>query len=172
MFLMAGFLIGVASTFIEVKLVNGVPRFRHAYEHGVGPIPGSWINNGFSILLSGILGGGATIVALMGMVFSTVFSNVYFSTQKNINNAGWDMQRVKYEMSMKREGLNSWWSSNKLHFVNLGKTIMVTIKIITAPIRFAIAANNKAHASKNSAVDFYNNTRAKVSHLKLNIKTP
>jgi len=156
MILMAGFIIGIAATIIEVKLVTSWAWLGNAYENGIhkGPIniPSNWINILCSWGISFVLGGGPTIIALLGMMTSTLFSIIYFSQKKALNKAGWSVARIKSETHEKGERGAQWWTKNKVHFVNLGKTIMVTIKIITAPIRLAIYANDKVHDGKDHLV--------------------
>lgn len=178
MILIAGFLIGIASTYIEVKLVNSWAWMRDKYENGwvlpfgIATIPGAWINNGFSIGLSGLLGGGATVIAMCGMLFSTMMSNMYFAAQKKSNAAGWDLPRVKAELKMKGEEMITWWSGNRRHFVNLGKTIMAIIKVITAPVRAVIWANNTAHSGKEHLINEVNKAKVKLNDIRSRVHVP
>lgn len=174
MILIAGLMIGIASTYIEVKLVNSWSWLRDKYENGLhtpfGTIPGAWMNNGFSIALSTVLGGGATVIAMCGMLFSTLLSNIYFAGQKQANNAGWDLARVKFETNRKWEETNKWWIDNKVHFVNLGKTIMLFIKVVTAPVRAMIWANNTAHSGKAAIISSIDEAKVKLDELRSRIK--
>jgi hypothetical protein len=168
--IIAGLMIGTASTYIEVKLVNSWGWLRDKYENGWGPIPGPWINNGFSIGLSALLGGGATVIAMSGMLFSTVLSNIYFSSQKKANEAGWTLVRFKSEMSKKGEEAIGWWHTNRQHFVNLGKTIMAFIKVITAPVRAMIWVNNKAHSGKENLTNMRNQAKVKLDEMRDHVR--
>jgi len=150
MIITAGILIGIMSTAIEAKLVNSIPALRRWYENGLGPIPGAWFNNGFSFLLGMALGGGTTIIAMMGGLFGVFFSNVYFGLQKSANNAGWNSDRVRQEASAKGQLGMKWWTANKVHFENLAKTIMLMIKIVTFPVRGAIAVNTTLQNGKGA----------------------
>lgn len=177
MILIAGFLIGIASTYIEVKLVNSWSWLRDKYENGWKLpfgifIPGAWINNGFSIGLSGLLGGGATVIAMCGMLFSTMMSNLYFAGQKKAAGAGWDLPRFKFEMNKKAEEMITWWSGNRRHFVNLGKTIMAFIKVITAPVCAIIWANNTAHSGKEHLINEVNKAKVKLDNIRSRVHVP
>lgn len=140
--LIMGILIGLTSTFIEAKLVNSWAWLRNIYENGLGPVPGSWVNTAGSFLLAALIGGGAGgVVALMGGLFATGFSGIFFPAQKALNNAGITVKGL-------REKLETWWSKNGEHFRNLGKTIMITIKVITFPLMLILKINTKINSRK------------------------
>lgn len=172
--IIAGLMIGIASTYLEVKLVNSWAWLRDKYENGMrtpfGTIPGAWVNNGFSIGLSMILGGGATVIAMSGMLFSTVLSNMYFGAQKKANASGWTLARFKDEMNMKGEEAIRWWHTNRQHFVNLGKTIMAFIKVITAPVRAMIWVNDKAHSGKENLNNMRNQAKVKLDEMRAHVR--
>lgn len=162
MILTAGLIIGIMSVFIEWKLVNSWVWMQNVYANGIktpfGTIPGIWVNNGFSACLGLILGGGTTIVAMIGAATGLFLSNALFGAHHQLTRAGIDKAWAKD----KTKGLSIWFTENKHHFANLGKTIMVTIKVITAPMRFGIAVNTKFHESKEGVAGSFNKVRSKI----------
>lgn len=168
--IMLAVFVAIASTVMEVKMVQSIPKLDYWYTHGLGPIPGAWVNNLASLLLSAICGlafGAQGVIIMIGGMLSILMSNVYFSTKSVANKNGYTYSGIKTNTSKKWEESQQWYTTNRIHFVNLGKTVMSIIKIITAPIRAIIAVNNAAHsgkqAMKNQYASVHNFTTAKTS---------
>lgn len=146
MIITAGLLIGIASTYLEVKLVNSWAWLRKVYRDGFMGIPGVWVNNAMSFLLGAIIGAGAGgVIALMGGLFGLVLSNMYFSVSDKLNAAGINKSAVEARLDTAKQ----WGLDNKSHFQNLAKTLMLVVKIIGLPFMLLAKANSVAHASKD-----------------------
>ena len=169
MIITAALMVAIGSSFIEIKLIHAVPAITKAYINGIGPVPGVWVNFAVSFMLSYVMGiafGAAGLIAFMGGLLSTGITKVYLDSEDIIHKAGWDIPRVKSTSKEKSEEVALWWENNQVHFINLGKTIMVTIKVITAPLRWAIAANNAAHNGKDKVTEFRSTAQAKIDSLR------
>jgi hypothetical protein len=154
---LAGFIVGVMATFIEIKLVNSVDFIRKIYTDGFAFVPPQWVNVAGSFTLGTILAGGNGLVALIAGITGVFLSSCYFATKRAANASGWDMDRVRGETASATE----WFTENKQHFVNLGKTIMAIIKFVTLPIRGIMAANTAVHASAEKVQNKFEKVRPK-----------
>lgn len=102
MFLTMGIVLGVISTFTEVKMVHGIPFVARLYEHGLTiwkwKIEGIIFNTLGSFVLSWILGlmfAADGLTVMFGAITSTGFSQMYFSSEKYAHSMGWSVKGFK-----------------------------------------------------------------------------
>jgi hypothetical protein len=156
MFLAMALIVCLASVFIEVKLVNSVPFLEKIYTQGIFGIPGAWVNNICSLGISAVFGlvfQATGIAIFVGGMLSIPVSNIYFSSKYKLNSNGITLASVKQSMNSKTEEVGNWWSENGHYFSELGKTIMLCIKVVTFPVRALVKANTAAHQGHGKIIE-------------------
>lgn len=151
MLLTMGVILAFCSCFIEVKLVNAIPALERAYLNGFAGIPGAWINNGASMLLSfgmGVLFGVEGLTMAFAGIISIPMSNFWFIGKKLANQRGITVASTKQTLSDRSKSTSEWWNENSHYFRDLAKTIFILIKVITWPLRAALKANSVAQEKK------------------------
>lgn len=148
MLLIMGTVLGLASTFIEVKLVHGVPLVARWYEHGISVfghrIEGIVLNTAGSFVLSylvGLMFAADGVTVLFGAIISTVLSQMYFSTEKYCHSMGWSVANTKQSltngiMSLRRarQSVQSVWNDFRQPVKDVMALTLAFFKIVTYPL--------------------------------------
>lgn len=155
MLLQIGLVIAIISTITEIMVVHGSKIIAHLYTHGLGPIKGIWFNTAGSFALSyliGMLCQAEGVTVMLGFALSTGMSQLYFALEKWVqDNKGFatifEYGKDRYHaLRQATKGLGEL-------LTNLWKVIVITLKIITAPIRAAQWTKTK-----------YNNIKVHLHH--------
>lgn len=166
MLLTMGLILAFCSCFIEVKLVTAMPWLERLYIDGLGPISGTWINNGASMLLSfgmGVLFGVEGVTMAFAGIISIPMSNMWFMGKKAANSRGITMETTKRSLSERSSGAIDWWDENSHYFRDLATTIFIFIKVITWPLRAALKANSIAQEKKRVMAERIDEGRERLS---------
>lgn len=166
MLLTMGLILAFCSCFIEVKMVTAWPALERAYLNGIGPISGTWINNGASMLLSflmGVLFGVEGVTMAFAGIISIPMSNMWFIGKKLANDHGVTIESTKSTFSEKSGGAIEWWEANAHYFHDLVKTIFILIKVITWPLRAALKANSYGQEKRELIIERVDEGRDRLS---------
>lgn len=159
MILTMGLVLGIASAFIEIKLVKGSPWFAHVMEVGLNipltpwTISAQMINIVFSVLLSALLGvffGATGLVALFAGIVSTCITQPYYSMEPKVKAfiATYRTKRVK--MGATHAKLTAIWADFKRPVQDTIKIVLIMLRIITFPFQAARKASAKYTAMKEA----------------------
>lgn len=149
--------VAIASTVIEIKLVNAWPALHSLYNSGR---KGVWINVFCSFLLSWAIGtafGAEGVTVFIGGLASTFLSQQYFAVEKFCKAQGWTWIGFKTKAIAAPQKLNNArvqtiqvYRNFKGPLIQTFKVIRAIIMFITWPFRFAnrmAAAYTEAHGS-------------------------
>lgn len=159
MLLMMGFVLGLASAFIEIKFVKSSPAFARVMEQGINipltpwRISASMINITFSMLLSVVLGmffGATGLVALFAGIISTCITQPYYSLEPKVLAIIDHWRTKKVKMGATRAKFNAVWADFKRPVQDTIKLVLVFLKIITFPFVAARKASAKYTAMKEA----------------------
>lgn len=157
MILTMGLVLGIASAFIEIKLVKGSPWFAKVMEDGLGfgrfRISAQMINITFSVLLSALLGvffGATGLVALFAGIVSTCITQPWYSLAPKVRAIvdHWKTRKLKAHATSGK--LQAIWADFKRPVQDTIKLVLVFLKIITFPFVAARKASAKYTAMKEA----------------------
>jgi hypothetical protein len=161
MLLTIGFVVALASTYVEIKLVQGSSAIDRLYTHGLFGIRGVWFNTAGSFLLSFLIGAmfGATgVTVLFGGMLSTGLSQGYFSSKKWMNDVGWSWLRAKNEtttyLTDHRDEIASGIDRARTNIILTWQAICWVWRMLMLPFRMAKATQLAYVENRDRLVEF------------------
>lgn len=143
MLLTMGIIIGLVSTFTEIKLVHGLPAIKRLYLHGAFGIDGIVFNTAGSFVLSFIIGtlfGADGLVVMFGGVVGAALSQFYFSVEGFTQKRGWSAAGAKKSLHHNMDQIRKAKDTTvrvandfKQPVQDLGRLVLILLRIITLP---------------------------------------